>query len=120
MLPVLLGSSEQFCVVRDFLNHAGYSEQSLCKRLGLDGLHQYLTRNENYSTPQPAEASDVLDGLLTIFLAGSSLTYDWLGKFIPGVVRDSLEALGILSADAANPQLGCNDTATHHRCRRLG
>jgi methylase of polypeptide subunit release factors len=92
-------------MVRDFLNHAGYSEQSLCKRLGLDGLHQYLTRSENDSTPQPAEASDVLDGLLTVFLAGSSVTYDRLGEFIPGVVRDSMEALGILSADAANPQL---------------
>jgi methylase of polypeptide subunit release factors len=105
MLSIRLGGAEQFRLVKDFLSQAGYSEQSLCKRLGLGGLHEYLARTENHSTAQAVEVSDVLDGLIAVFLARSSVAYDGLGEFIPGVVRDSMEALGILSADAANPEL---------------
>lgn len=106
MLPLRLGSPEQFSVVRDFLASAGYTEQTVCERLGLEGLHQYLNlspRNGAASTAS-VEVSDGLDLLIRLFLAGAFVSRDLVGSFLPGAVRKSMEALGILSADSAAPE----------------
>jgi carbamoyltransferase len=104
MLPLQLGEPEQFTVVREFLDQAEYSEQAVCKRLGLDGLHEYLSRDEKSAPPAPTEVSDALDALLRVFLVGDSVRRDLLGGFIPNAARESMEALGILCVDPAHPE----------------
>jgi SAM-dependent methyltransferase len=94
---------DSFCAVKEFLARAEYSEQAVCERLGLDRLHEYLSRNEKSQAPPSAEVSDALDVLLRVFLLGNSVSRDLLGKFIPSAVWETMEALGILSADPAQP-----------------
>ena len=104
MLPLQLGSSANFSATRDFFGQAGYSEQAVCERLGLDGLHAYLNRDEKPAPPALAEVSDALDVLLRVFLVGNSVSRDQLGKFVPRAARESMEALGILCADPADSE----------------
>ncbi len=103
MVPLRLGSPQQFSAVREFLGQADYSEQAVSKRLGLGGLHEYLRRGEKSGPPTPAEVPDALDVLVRIFLAGRSVSRELMRRFIPSAVQESLEALGILCTDPAHP-----------------
>jgi SAM-dependent methyltransferase len=103
VLPLRLGSPDQFSAIREFLNEAVYGEQEVCRRLGLGGLHEYLIRGEKPEAPAPAELSDALDVLLQVLLEGNPVNRDLLGGFIPNPVRESMEALGILCADPLHP-----------------
>ena len=87
-----------------FLNQAGYREQTVSKRLGLEGLHEYLSCSEESSSPALAELSDTLDILLRVFLVGNSVSRALVDRFVPSVARESMEALGILCADPADPE----------------
>lgn len=104
MLPLRLGSPDQFASVREFLNQADYSEQAVCRRLGLGGLHEYLSRDEKSAVPAPAEMWDALEVLLRVLLVGNPVSRDLLGGFIPSAVQESMEALGILCADPEHPE----------------
>jgi len=103
MLALRLGSSDNFSAVRDFFDQAGYSEQGVCERLGLGGLHEYLSCGEKSKSPAPAEVSDALAALVRVFLVGSFVGRDLQRGLIPGSVRESMEALGILCPDSAHP-----------------
>jgi len=103
MLPLRFGSPDQFSVVRECLGQADYSEQAVCKRLSLGGLHEWLNDGESSASPARAEVSDALNVLLRVFLVGDSVSRDLLGGFIPSAARESMEALGILCVDPAHP-----------------
>ena len=104
MLPLRLGSRDHFSAVREFLGQAAYSEQAVCKRLGLGGLHEYLSGGEKSASNAPTGVSDALDVLLRVFLAGNTVSRDLLAGLIPSAVRESMEVLGILCADSAHPE----------------
>jgi hypothetical protein len=104
MLPLRLGSSDQFATVREFFGQAGYCEQAVCKRLGLGGVHEYLGLSETSSSTAPAEASDALEFLLRLFLVGNPASHDLLDGFLPKAVRESMESLELLRTDSAHPE----------------
>jgi hypothetical protein len=104
MLPLRLGSSDQFATVREFFGQAGYCEQAVCKRLGLGGLHEYLSLSETSSSTAPAEASDAVEFLLRLFLVGNPTSHDLLDGFLPKAVRESMESLELLRTDSAHPE----------------
>ncbi len=101
-VPLRLGSKNQFAAVREFLSQAGYGEQIVSQRLGLSGLHEYLSRGGKAGAPAPAEAVDTLDVLVRLFLAGSSVSRELVGRFVPSAIQECLEALGILCTDVAH------------------
>jgi SAM-dependent methyltransferase len=98
-----LGTKYQFAAVREFLSQAGYGEQAVLKRLGLNGLHEYLSRGGRAGAPAPAEVEDTLDVLVRLFLAGSSVSRELVGRLIPSGVQGFFEALGILCTHSAHP-----------------
>ena len=102
-VQIRLGSSQQFSSVREFLDQADYSEQTVSKRLGVGGLHEYLRSGSKPGTTSPAEAHDAVGVLLRVFLAGLSIGGEFLSRFVPPAVQESFEALGILCADPARP-----------------
>ena len=100
MMPVQVESAVDLSVFREFLGQADYSEQAVCKRLGLRGLHEYLSRDEKSDSRPLPEVSDALDVLVQLFLAGNSVSREELGNFIPSAVRRAMEAMGILCLDS--------------------
>ena len=104
MLPLKFGSPDQFSRAREFLAQAGYNEPAVCARLGLNSLHEYLSRSDEFETPSPAQVSDPLEALVQLILVGNSLSRDQLGSVIPNAAQETLEALGILCPDPAHPE----------------
>ena len=101
-LPIRLGSPQQFSDVREFLGQADYSEQSVSKRLGLRGLHEYLRSGDKPGTASSRERPDPLGLLVRVLLAGDSVSGDLMRRLIPSAVQESMEALGILGPDPAH------------------
>jgi len=103
MLPLRLATPDHFTQVREFLGQADYTEQGICRRMGLRGLHEYLSRGENPGIAAPPDPQDALDALLSLFLAGVAVNRDLLGGFIVGKVWESFEALDILCSVPDHP-----------------
>ena len=103
MLPLGLGGPGHFAAVRDFFRSVGYTEPAVCKQLSVDGLHQLLSGSQKSEPSAPKEAPNALAALMRLFLVGNSASREWLDGFIPATVQDSMEALGILCADNAQP-----------------
>jgi hypothetical protein len=63
-----------------------------------------VNRDEKSASPALTEVQDVLDLLLRVFLAGSAVSRDLLRCVISSAVRESMEDLGLLCADPADPE----------------
>jgi SAM-dependent methyltransferase len=92
-------ASPHFATVSEFLR-AEYSEQAVCRRLGMESLHEYLGGGEKPEFSADSEPADALDVLLRLFLRGSRVSANDWERLIPRAVREAMEGLGMLCADA--------------------
>ncbi len=101
-IPIRLGKPEDFGAVRNFLVDAGYNERTVCERLGLRGMHEYLGSKCASAAAAPLERGEAFDLLLGLFLTGSFADRDLVHSVLPAGVLRPLEALGlVLSGDTA-------------------
>ena len=92
----------EYSVVREFLRQAEYSEQAVCDRLGLRGLHDYLSGGQRPAPSARTEGPDALDILIRVFFEGYCLDRHLVERFVPSAVSESMEALGILCVSSAD------------------
>jgi SAM-dependent methyltransferase len=98
LIPLRFGPSECFDRLRGFLMVSGYTEETVCERLGLAVQHEVLSRRQ----PEPSsEIRDAADLLIRLFLTGGYAGEDVLRRHIPADALDSMEKLGLLAKEAS-------------------
>ncbi len=98
MLTLRLGNPDQFAAVRDYLVRAGYTEQAVCRKLGVDGLHECFKQLLDCAARLQTAAPSTLKVLVQLLIAGKSLPRAEVARAIPRAALDAMNALGILSA----------------------
>lgn len=97
MLPLRLGSPEQFAFIRGFLGESGYTEDAICNRLGLSALHEYAKAREHAA--ESLRENNRLNLLIRVFFCGEQVSGEQLRSLMPDAVREAFESLGLLSGD---------------------
>lgn len=83
--------------VREFFIRSGYTEQTVCQRLGLGAQHEVLSRK---APLMQAPAEDAAGVLIRLFLEGGYAEE----SLLPTAVAGALEKLGLLAADSDRPE----------------
>jgi SAM-dependent methyltransferase len=93
-----LGGSGKFAELREFLRSAGYTEEFLCERFGLERAEQFeLHRGKRAPLPEAASAADILTAL---YLAGESVSLEQAERLVGGDGVGLLSGMGLLAMDA--------------------
>ena len=96
-LRLQLEPSPYFACLCDFLRNSDYYEPSICRRVGMSGLSDFLSGDRTRITL--AGESDTLGVLIRLFLVGESLEAKVLESAIPADVLDAMKELGLLIQD---------------------
>jgi methylase of polypeptide subunit release factors len=99
MIPLPLETRERFAALRDLLSRAQYGSAQICGRLGLETIYDFRTLREGRPAAEP---SDALDVLVRLFMDAESVGRGVLHGLLPAADIKTLEAFGLLSADAAD------------------
>jgi SAM-dependent methyltransferase len=94
-----LGNPGQFAAVRDCLAEAGYTEQAVCRKLGVEDLHEYCGDLQGCNARLQSAGSGRLKTLIQILLAGKSVRRAEIVRAIPQPVLQAMQSLGILCPD---------------------
>jgi len=96
-----LDSAESFATLRSFLGEIGFTEEGVCKRLGLPGeLELQALRS---AAPASAPPTDALDLMARLFIVGDAFEQGVVARLLPEKVRDALSELALLDAWRARP-----------------
>ena len=94
-----LGRSGKFDELRDFLRSAGYTEDFLRARFGLERAEQFeLDRAKRAPLPEPASAADILTAL---YLAGEFVSLEQAERLVGRDGVALLSGMGLLAIDIA-------------------
>jgi hypothetical protein len=93
MLPIRLGTPEEFAVVRGFLQQSGFAFDAICKRLGITAPYEFTRLRPGAVATQPA---DVLDWLIRLFIVGEAAPVVQLAAVVPSDVLQTMASLGLL------------------------
>jgi SAM-dependent methyltransferase len=97
-----LGADNEFAGLRSALNTAGFSEQAVCERLGLQKLSQFKFVTELRPPPRTlTENPDSLDLLIRLFIENEPVERNT----VRGLPLDLLTTLGLIVPHTANPGL---------------
>ncbi len=91
---------KHFAALRACLTQAGYTENAVCERLQISGLHELL---KGKKIEAPAEPQDTLGLLIRFFLLGVCVSRDELQARLPAEVLTALAELGLLARAAPAP-----------------
>src|ERR1035441_6936362 len=95
-----LGGSGKFDELRGFLRSAGYTEEFLCARFGLERAEQFdLDRGRRAPLPEAASAADVLTAL---YLAGEFASVEQAERLVGRDGVGLLRGMGLLAIDAGS------------------
>ncbi len=101
MLPVRLGTPEQFAMVRAFLTQAGYALPAVCARTHITLPYDFTRLHPG---PGDTEPADVLELLIRLFLLGETVGAGALEGFVPEEVAAAMAALGMLAPSESAPE----------------
>jgi len=95
-LRLRLEPSPDFACLRDFLRNSEVTEPSICRRVGMAGLNEFLAgdRSRGILTGE----SDTLGVLIRLFLFGEALGVQVLKSVFPAKVLEAMEDLGLLTS----------------------
>ena len=94
-----LGRSGKFDELREFLRSAGYTEEFLCARFGLERAEQFeLDRGKRTPLPEPLSAADILTAL---YLAGEFVFLEQAERLMGRDGVGLLSDMGLLAIDMA-------------------
>jgi methylase of polypeptide subunit release factors len=94
-----LGRSGKFDELRAFLRSAGYTEEFLRARFGLERAEQFeLDRGKRAPLPEPVSAADILTAL---YLAGEFVLLQQAERLMGRNAAGLLSGMGLLKIDAA-------------------
>jgi SAM-dependent methyltransferase len=114
-IPLRLGADHEFAALQSALDAAGYTEQAVCERLGLQKISQFQFATERRPAPRTVpENPDSLDLLLRLFLENQPVERD-AARMLP---LDILSALGLVAHHASDAGL-LSGTVLLHPLRGL-
>ena len=103
-LRLPLEPSPHFACLRDFLRKSNFYEPSICRRVGMAGLSDFLSGDRTRITL--SSETDTLGVLIRLFLVGESLEVKVLESALPAGVVEAMRELGLLiqgPTDSAPP-----------------
>jgi SAM-dependent methyltransferase len=95
-MPLRFGSQAEFAALRTALEAAGFTEASVCERLGLERVSQYRLEGARHLEQAPEDTAGLFIWLL---LEGGAVSRAAAGK----IPLPELEALGVVTPHASNP-----------------
>jgi SAM-dependent methyltransferase len=101
--PFRFGTREQFARLREVLNALGFSEPDICKRLGVETIHD-ATGTLDQGTPLDPQVL-----LIRLFLETTQASWSIVRSFFSAGDLAAIEDLGLLTTSATDPQL-CEST----------
>ena len=106
-----LEPSPHFAFLRDFLLSSEFNEESICRRVGMAGLNEFLSNDRARETL--SGESDRLGFLIRLFLLGEPLGVKDLESVIPARALDAMKDLGLLIEDPADHARVCASVALY-------
>jgi methylase of polypeptide subunit release factors len=97
--------------VRDFLRNSEFNEESICRRVGMAGLNEFLSGDRSRVTL--SGESDGLGFLIRLFLFGEPLGAKDLESVIPARALEAMQDLGLLIEDPAASTRMCAGVALY-------
>jgi SAM-dependent methyltransferase len=95
-----LEPSPHFAFLRDFLRSLEFNEESICRRMGMAGLNEFLSDDRSRATL--SGESDGLGFLIRLLLLGEALGAKDLEPVIPARALQAMKDLGLLIEDPAD------------------
>jgi methylase of polypeptide subunit release factors len=94
MIPVRLGTPDQFATVREFLRDAEYTAPKIAERVGVPTIYHFGTIRQGRT--QATAINDRLDLLIRIFMDAQMVERSETRRHVPDPVIAALEALGLI------------------------
>jgi SAM-dependent methyltransferase len=107
-----LGAPEDFRTLRQLLEACDYSNETLCRRLGVENLWLYNTPKGEALATQPMETP--IDAMIRLFLDCLYLEDSVVQRLLPKENIAALESLGLLLRDPDRPELRYSTAALFH------
>lgn len=103
--PLVCGTPEQSARVRAFLEAAGYAEAPLCARFEVVRLENLIGgfNRKGKMLERGLRSNDVVSFLVRLFLAGVAVPESEYRAWIPDLVREALEYMGLAAPYEAKP-----------------
>ncbi len=93
MIPIHLGSPGEFSMVREFLQHSGFTFDEICRRFEVKPPCEFTQIRPG---PDLAPASDTVELLLRLFMLGTQESLESVSALIPVDVLLAMSNLGLL------------------------
>ena len=110
-LRLRIEASPHFAFLRDFLRSSEFNEESICRRVGMAGLNEFLSGERSRGTL--SGESDGLGVLIRLFLLGESLDVKVLESAIPAGAVEAMKGLGLLIDDVTDRAKMCPSVALY-------
>ncbi|MFB3815807.1 MAG: methyltransferase [Terriglobales bacterium] len=101
MLPVRLGTPEEFAVVRSFLAQSGYNLPAICARLRISLPYDFTRLHPG---PGDTEPADLFELLVRLFLLGETISAASLGALVPENAGVAMAHLGLIAQYGPAPE----------------
>src|SRR5215217_7369387 len=94
MIPIRLGTPQQFVTLRNFLLSASYTGPEICRRVGIASIYEFRTVREGRAADPVLR--DTLDVLIRLFLDGEVVGSDIVRTRVPDDALGAMRELGLL------------------------
>jgi methylase of polypeptide subunit release factors len=101
MIPIHLGTPEQFRAVRAHLLAADFTAPKVAERVGTPTVYEFRSLREGRT--QAAALNDGLDLLIRIFMDAEMVEWPAVRQHVPATALDALTALGLLVTARLSP-----------------
>lgn len=113
--PLVLGSPEQFAVIRDTVAAAGYTEAEIVRRCELVSIYRFATRRDGRTVATDIDSA--FGVLMRLFLDHEALPWEIVRAQLGDTAAQALRALGLV-AEVRNGDL-CMPTVLLYPTRSL-
>jgi methylase of polypeptide subunit release factors len=101
MIPIHLGTPEQFRAVRAHLLAADFTAPTIAERVGTPTVYEFLSLREGRT--QAVALNDRLDVLIRVFMDAEMVEWSVVREHVPASALDAFTALGLLTTAPSSP-----------------
>jgi len=102
MIPVRIGTPDQFAAVRDYLRAAGFTAARVAERAGVPTVYAFRTLREG-RTPTPI--TDRVDLLIRLFMDAELVDWTVIREHVPAPTLAAMQALGLVVSAPSSASL---------------
>jgi methylase of polypeptide subunit release factors len=101
MIPIRLGTPEQFRAVRDCLVASDFTAAKIAERVGVPTIYDFRSVREGRT--RAVELTDRLDVLIRLFMDAEMVEWSAIGTHLPASALEAFAALGLLMTAPSSP-----------------